>query len=120
MERRRDESGAFWRRLLSGASSVLIASMSTLSAAEIEDHSAGQRLAQRWCTECHDIRPGRFASPNLRAPSFTDLANDPALTEFALRALLRKPHDTMPQILFTGEQMDDIVGYVLSIGRSKN
>jgi hypothetical protein len=28
---------------------------------------------------------------------------------------LRSPHETMPQITFTREQMDDIVDYIMSL-----
>jgi len=43
------------------------------------------------------------------------LAAEPSITEYSLRALLRSPHETMPQITLTPDEMDDIVGYILSL-----
>jgi mono/diheme cytochrome c family protein len=78
------------------------------------DPAAGKALADKWCAECHGIRAGRL-SPNLAAPTFPELAAEPSITEYSLRALLRSPHETMPHITFTPDQMDDIVGYIMSL-----
>jgi mono/diheme cytochrome c family protein len=78
------------------------------------DPVTGQDLADKWCAECHGIRAGRL-SPNLAAPTFPELAAEPSITEYSLRAFLRSPHETMPHIIFTPDQMDDIVGYIISL-----
>jgi mono/diheme cytochrome c family protein len=78
------------------------------------DPAAGESLAGQWCVECHAIRADRL-SPNLAAPTFPQLAAEPSITEYSLRALLRSPHETMPQITFTPDQLDDIVGYIMSL-----
>jgi mono/diheme cytochrome c family protein len=78
------------------------------------DPIAGQNLAGKWCSECHGIRADRL-SPNLAAPTFPELAAEPSITEYSLRALLRSPHETMPQITFTSDQLDDIVVYIMSL-----
>jgi mono/diheme cytochrome c family protein len=78
------------------------------------DLVAGKALAEKWCAECHGVRPNR-PGPNLLAPSFSELAAEPSITEYSLRALLRSPHETMPQITFKPDEMDDIVGYILSL-----
>jgi mono/diheme cytochrome c family protein len=75
----------------------------------------GEALARSWCTECHEVRANRYTSPNVNAPSFTDLANDARLSQVSLRVLLRTPHATMPQIMFTDEQLGDVVAYILSL-----
>jgi len=78
------------------------------------DPTAGQNLAEQWCVECHGVRADRL-SPNLAAPTFPQLAAEPSITEYSLRALLRAPHETMPHITFTPEQMDDIIDYIMSL-----
>ena len=78
------------------------------------DPLAGKNLAEKWCVECHGIRADRL-SPNLAAPTFPELAAEPSITEYSLRALLRSPHETMPHITFTPEQMDDIIEYIMSL-----
>jgi len=95
---------------LAVALSMLLSALTDASA----DPATGERLADKWCSECHGIRADRL-SPNLAAPTFPELAAEPSITEYSLRALLRSPHETMPHITFTPDQMDDIVGYVMSL-----
>ena len=78
------------------------------------DLVAGKRLAEKWCAQCHGVRKDRLG-PNLYAPTFSELAAEPSITEYALRALLRSPHETKPQIMLTPNETDDIVGYILSL-----
>ena len=78
------------------------------------DTIAGQNLADKWCAECHGIHADRL-SHNLDAPTFPKLAAEPSITEYSLRALLRSPHETMPHITFTPDQMDDIIDYIMSL-----
>src|SRR6516165_2028755 len=78
------------------------------------DPVAGESLAEKWCAQCHGVRPGRLG-PNLSAPTFPELAAEPSITEYSLRALLRSPHETMPHITFSPEEMDDIVDYIMSL-----
>jgi mono/diheme cytochrome c family protein len=82
------------------------------------DLAAGESLADKWCAQCHAVR-GNRSSSNPAAPTFSELAVEPSITEYSLRALLRSSHETMPQITFTPDQMDDIVGYILSL-KSRN
>jgi mono/diheme cytochrome c family protein len=95
---------------LAVALSIMLAPAASSSA----DLVAGQLLAQKWCVQCHGIRADRLG-PNLSAPTFPELAAQPSITEYSLRALLRAPHETMPQITFTPDEMEDIVGYILSL-----
>ena len=97
------------------AGTALIAAATTAAAQDTVDTSAGQTLAEHWCTQCHNIKRGGGPSPVERAPPFADLVATPGFTEFILRATLRSQHATMPQINFTPAQMDDIVLYVLSL-----
>ena len=71
------------------------------------DLAAGRSLAEKWCDECHDVDTGRLG-PNAKAPTFQELAAEPSITEYSLRALLRSPHETMPQITFTPDQLDEV------------
>jgi mono/diheme cytochrome c family protein len=81
------------------------------------DLAAGWSLVEKWCTECHGVRTGQLG-PNAKAPTFQELAAEPSITEYSLRALLRSPHETMPQITFTPDQLDDVVGYIMSLKSS--
>jgi mono/diheme cytochrome c family protein len=90
--------------------STAVAALTDASA----DPIAGHNLADKWCSECHGIRADRL-SPNRAAPTFPELAAEPSITEYSLRALLRSPHETMPHITFTSDQLDDIVAYIMSL-----
>jgi mono/diheme cytochrome c family protein len=109
-----------WKSIV-GASLLLTLAHAAIAAGDQPDVEAGRSLAQHWCAECHDIRPGGRNSPNEMAPPFAELMADPSVTEIAFRALLRSPHVTMPQIMFTPDQLDDITIYVFSLkgGKSK-
>jgi mono/diheme cytochrome c family protein len=92
------------------ALSIVLAPAASNSA----DLVAGRSLAEKWCAQCHGVRADRLG-PNLSAPTFPELAAEPSITEYSLRALLRAPHETMPQITLTPDEMEDIVGYILSL-----
>jgi mono/diheme cytochrome c family protein len=74
----------------------------------------GENLAQSWCSQCHAVKPEQ-SSPNPAAPRFQDVAAEPAMTEYALRAFLKTSHPTMPNIMMKSDDMDDIVSYILSL-----
>ena len=95
---------------LATAMSIMVAPAASSAA----DPAAGERLADKWCAECHGIRGDRV-SPNPAAPTFPKLAAEPSITEYSLRALLRSPHETMPHITFKDDELDDIVGYIMSL-----
>lgn len=95
---------------LAVALSIMLAPAASRSA----DLVAGELLADKWCAQCHGVRADRLG-PNLSAPTFPELAAEPSITEYSLRALLRSPHERMPQITFTPDEMEDIVGYIMSL-----
>jgi mono/diheme cytochrome c family protein len=96
-----------------GLAAAISMAMSALNGASA-DAIGGKELAEKWCAECHSLLPDQL-SPNPAAPTFPKLAAEPSITQYSLRAFLRSPHESMPQITFTSEQMDDIVDYILSL-----
>jgi mono/diheme cytochrome c family protein len=79
------------------------------------DPAEGRRLAESWCAECHEVAPNANSPDWLSAPPFQALADDPAVTEMALRVFLRTPHQSMPDIRLTAEQTNDMIAYILSL-----
>ena len=101
-----------WRvLLLAGSVALSLPSAGRVEAAEI-DPGAGRRLAQTHCSECHAIDRTRFHEI---APTFYELAQDPASTPTSLRFLLTNPHYAMPNLKLSEDQMAAIVAYVLSL-----
>jgi cytochrome c len=74
----------------------------------------GERLARSQCSECHQL-PGRPTAAASGVPSFQAMAKDPRLTELALRAFLQLPHDRMPNIILSRQEIDDLVAYIFSL-----
>jgi mono/diheme cytochrome c family protein len=101
------------RAIGTGLAMAISMAMAALNGASA-DAVAGKELAEKWCAECHGILPDRL-SRNLAAPTFPELAAEPSITQYSLRAFLRSPHETMPQITFSPQQMDDIADFILSL-----
>lgn len=84
-------------------------------AQEMGDAREGENLAQKICAECHAITATPARSPNTKAPSFASVARTPGMTEMALRVWLQSPHPTMPNLLLTDQQKDDVIAYLISL-----
>jgi mono/diheme cytochrome c family protein len=80
----------------------------------------GRALAESLCADCHAVGPEDWEPGEMEAPPFRALADDPAVTEMALRVLLRTPHATMPSVRLTPEEVDDLVAYVLRLKGSRS
>lgn len=97
------------------AASVLWATAENARAQQVGDVQQGLKLAQQICSECHlvDRVAGRSTNPD--APTFEAIAQTRGLTSAALRAMLRTPHPTMPNIVIKGQDISDIVAYLLGL-----
>jgi cytochrome c len=78
------------------------------------DARRGRALAERWCSECHEVASGEPAG-DPAAPDFPAIAAEPSATGYALRVFLRTPHATMPNFVLRREDINDIVSYILSL-----
>jgi mono/diheme cytochrome c family protein len=78
---------------------------------------AGHRLAEAWCKTCHAIGSDASGAPH-PGPDFVKVANMPSTTELALKVFLRTSHPSMPNIVLTPEQTDNLVTYILSLKRN--
>jgi mono/diheme cytochrome c family protein len=78
----------------------------------------GDRLARKVCAECHLVvnRPG--LSINRDAPTFEEIAKTPGLTSTALTVMLQTSHRTMPNIVIEGDDLKNIIAYILSLKES--
>jgi mono/diheme cytochrome c family protein len=84
-------------------------------AQEPGDIKKGATLAQSVCAQCHAARSGQMRSPNPMAPSFTSIANWPGMTDRALRVWLQSSHPSMPNIILTGDERQNVATYILSL-----
>jgi len=85
------------------------------------DIRAGREFAMVHCSECHVVvhrlgSPRRVGGP----PDFTDVAGMPGMTRTALLAFLRSPHPTMPDLILSERQANDVIAYILSLQPPEN
>jgi mono/diheme cytochrome c family protein len=83
----------------------------------------GRAIAIRVCAICHVVADDQAVAPTLKppAPSFTDIASRPEVTEAFLRDFLTKPHgqaralSAMPGFVMPSHQGDAAIAYVMSL-----
>ena len=71
----------------------------------------GQPASLRCALPCPSIR----LPSAVGAPAFQAVADDPALTEAALRAFLQTSHEDKPTVPLTPEETCDVVAYLQSL-----
>jgi mono/diheme cytochrome c family protein len=79
------------------------------------DAAAGHDFAIATCAVCHSAafdQPSPKAYTN--APDFGAIANTRGMTPAALHAFLYGPHPTMPALVLTEKQADDVIAYIVS------
>ena len=86
---------------------------------EVGDRVAGKEIALSICAECHFVADEQVELPDFDAPPFEAIAAEPSVTELSLRVFLQTPHNRMPDILLTQEQEDNVITYILSLGRGQ-
>jgi mono/diheme cytochrome c family protein len=97
---------------------MLMLSAAMGQAQQLGNTQNGLGLAMDVCSQCHAIRRGEFLSPNVRSPTFAQLASTPGMTPTALTVALTTPHAGMPMFMLTPEQRQDIIAYILSLKTS--
>jgi cytochrome c len=95
---------------------LLLVRLHYATGAADDSHSAasGHRLAEAWCKTCHAIEATSGGTSN-PAPDFVAVANLPSTTALSLKVFLRSNHPSMPNIVLTPGQTDDLVSYILSL-----
>ena len=98
----------------------MIAVTSGAGAQQPGDPLKGAAVAQSVCAQCHAVRNGELRSPNPMAPSFSNLAKWPGMTDMALLAWLQSSHPVMPNIVLHDDERNNVITYILSlnVGRS--
>lgn len=96
------------------AAFVLLASPLDGYARVSGDPQEGRVLAERSCASCHGI-DAKTRSPDPRAPAFRRVAQTPGMTAVALRAALQTSHRTMPNIVLSKQERENVIAYILSL-----
>ena len=102
--------------LAAGAVTTLAAGVPAAGTQAAEfNTTAGKQLAKEWCAACHVVEEGQGETMSTAAPSFFDIAADPATTEMGLRAFFASPHEQMPNIQLSNGEADNVIAYILSL-----
>jgi mono/diheme cytochrome c family protein len=83
------------------------------------DPEAGEALAREQCARCHNVEPN--GPPKLYPPSFAAIAWYRTRDQIWARTMFPALHSAMPQVapwLFSEEDMDDLIAYVVSLDRA--
>ena len=93
---------------------ILFLLISTGNAAAGESAN-GQRLAERWCAECHVIAPGQQRASDA-VPTFGQIGG--RFDETALATFLASPHHSrMPNLSLSRSEIADLVAYIKGLVR---
>ena len=113
--------GAIWAWLVRPslpAGVVVVMAGIALAQGRAPDPALGEILAKQWCAQCHVVDEG--ATPGADAgPPFTALARDPRKTASVLRGFLHEPRQPMLPLALTKQDIDDLVAYILSLGKAE-
>lgn len=96
------------------AALVVLATAFPAAAQEASDPAAGAVLARTWCSGCHLVDPLQPRG-NDAAPPFVAIAAAPATSPASLHAFITAPHGQMPDLKLSGQQVDNLVAYILSL-----
>jgi mono/diheme cytochrome c family protein len=84
-------------------------------AQDVGDASRGLDFALRACAECHGVRVGETTSPRAESPPFGSIAKTKGMTGLALKVWLQTPHPSMPNLILSPDDRDDVIAYILSL-----
>lgn len=84
-------------------------------AVETGSPARGHDLARGTCAQCHAVEDADSFSPVIPAPTFREIAAAPGMTATALSAALRTPHEEMPDLILSSDEVADLTAYILSL-----
>lgn len=90
---------------------LLLASAAAAFAQQTGDPGAGLRLVEARCLECH----GSASAAARKAPTFSAIAAAPSTTARSLGVFLRSPHASMPNLILSPAEQDDVIAYILNL-----
>lgn len=79
------------------------------------DEANGRQLAERLCTNCHNVGPGSPASSAQVAPPFEWIARKPGQSLERIAGAIIVPHPEMPSVALTMQEIRDVVAYIASL-----
>ena len=97
---------------------IAIAATLMTTAVQAQDVPAGEKIAQVWCSGCHQVNSGRLETRNDAVPSFLSVEQMDSTTATALAAFLSTSHGRMPDYSLSRIEIRNVSAYILSLRRS--
>ena len=97
---------------------IIATTAGTAQAQESGNIRQGLTLAREACAPCHLVVKEEGRSTNPDAPTFETIARTSGLTSAALTLMLQTSHNNMPNIVLKGDDLKNIVAYILSLKES--
>ncbi len=94
-------------RSIAGSALFLVAILPSALGQQSGDPVAGERLAASDCAKCHGAHRA--------APAFTAIAAMPSTTRTSLAVFLRTSHASMPNLILSPADRNDLIAYILSL-----
>jgi mono/diheme cytochrome c family protein len=91
----------------------------SVARATAQDAVAGCRLAETWCVNCHVVGPGSQSGTSTGAPTFPAIAQMGSVSPMSLRVFLQTPHNRMPDLHLSRQEIDDVSTYILGLREKK-
>ena len=98
--------------LLCATNAMLLTSAKAATLGQVD---AGRTYAETHCASCHSIARDGNTSPVNAATPFQLIAATPGMGRTALFVFFRSPHPTMPNLIIRGDNLDNIIAYILSL-----
>jgi mono/diheme cytochrome c family protein len=89
---------------------ILLPGVATAFGQETGDATAGRRLAEASCLQCHGSPTAK-----VKAPAFAVIAAMPSTTAQSLGVFLRTSHAAMPNLILSASERDDVIAYILGL-----
>ncbi len=96
-------------RPLARSAAFFLASIAIAFGQPVGDPAAGKQLAEATCLGCHG------ANAPHKAPAFSAIAAMPSTTANSLEVFLRTSPPTMPNLILSATDRDDLIAYILSL-----
>ena len=97
-------------RSIAWSALLLLAIFPSALAQQFGDPAAGERLAAANCAQCHGADGAHRA-----APAFAAIAAMPSTTQASLSVFLQTPHASMPNLILSRAERNDLIAYILSL-----
>ena len=93
-----------------------LVSITFVSTAALADAANGEKLARRWCADCHVVARDQSRG-NTQAAPFSAIAKRPGIDAAKIALYLLLPHPKMPDMNLTRDEAADLTAYIVSQDR---